>query len=140
MNKVIEDFCEYYQEISLESLSGLGRVYSESAVFEDPLHSIRGLDEITSYFNRTLTNVTYCQFHIDEILETDKQALLTWVMTFSHPKLNRGREIKLPGNSYLKFNQTIYYQRDYYDLGCMIYEQIPVLGFIIGKIKTRMIC
>ncbi|MBQ0799391.1 MAG: nuclear transport factor 2 family protein [Porticoccaceae bacterium] len=139
MNKVVEDFCEYYQEISLESLSDLDRLYSESAVFEDPLHSIQGLDEITSYFKRTLTNVTSCQFHIDEILETDKQAFVTWVMTFSHPKLNRGREIRLTGNSHLKFNEIIYYQRDYYDLGCMIYEQIPVLSSIIGKIKTRMI-
>ena len=138
MNKIIEEFSEYYQQLSFESLSELDRIYSQNAVFEDPVDRVEGLDDITKYFNRMLTNVTYCKFEIEEVLDTEQQAFVTWIMRFSHPKLIKGREIKLPGTSHIKFDKTIYYQRDYYDLGGMIYEKIPILRFIIRKIKKRM--
>lgn len=138
MNKIIEEFCEYYEQLSLDSLSELDRLYSESAVFEDPVDRIQGLDEIRSYFNGMLENVTYCQFDIEEVLDGGNQAFLTWNMKFSHPKLNKGRETIVPGTSHIKFDKAIYYQRDYYDLGGMIYEKIPVLSFIVRKIKKRM--
>ena len=138
MNKIIEEFCEYYKQLSLDSLCELDRLYSEKAVFEDPVDRVKGLDEITSYFSRMLDNVTYCRFDIEEVLGTDDQAFLTWRMRFSHPKLNNGREITVPGNSHIKFNKTIDYHRDYYDLGGMIYEKIPVLSIIVRKIKKRM--
>ena len=138
MSQVIERVCRYYQEFSIESLSGLNVIYSTNAVFEDPIHEIQGLENITRYFKQTMTNVSYCRFKIEEVLESDHQAFMTWQMTFSHPKLNKGREVILPGSSHLKFDEKIFYQRDYYDLGHMIYEQIPILGYIIKKLKNRM--
>ncbi|MFT7558335.1 MAG: hypothetical protein ACI93R_000229 [Flavobacteriales bacterium] len=138
MNQVIEDFCCYYQELTLESLESLGSIYSQNAVFDDPVHSIKGIENIKSYFTKTIVNVNYCRFKIDTRVETDTEAFITWVMIFSHPKLNNGLEIELPGTSHLKFDDTIFYQRDYYDLGHMIYEQIPILKNVIGMIKSRL--
>ncbi len=138
MSQVIERVCRYYQEFSIESLSELSAIYSTHAVFEDPIHEIQGLENITRYFKQTMTNVSYCRFKIEDVLEGDNQAFMTWQMTFLHPKLNKGREVILPGSSHLKFDEKIFYQRDYYDLGHMIYEQIPILGYIIEKLKNRM--
>ena len=138
MSPVIERVCRYYQEFSIDSLSELSAIYSTHTVFEDPIHEIQGLENITRYFKQTMTNVSYCRFKIEEVLEGDNQAFMTWRMTFLHPKLNKGREVILPGSSHLKFDEKIFYQRDYYDLGHMIYEQIPILGYIIEKLKNRM--
>ena len=41
--------------------------------------------------------------------------------------------------SYLKTrNGKIYYHRDYFDMGAMVYEQLPLLGRIVRKIKQRL--
>lgn len=138
MSELIENFCSYYQKFTLKNLTRLDAIYTKDVVFEDPLHKTQGLDEIAAYFKRTMTNINDCQFQIDEALESNQQAFITWAMTFSHPKLNNGHKIILPGSSHLKFNDAIYYQRDYYDLGQMIYEQIPLLNFMISKIKNRI--
>ena len=138
MSSLIDDFCDYYQELHLDSLCRLHTIYSEQIVFKDPLHTIQGLNNITLYFEQMITNITHCRFAVDKIVTADDQAFVTWIMNFAHPKLNHGHSIELPGTSHLQFHDTIFYQQDYYDLGHMIYEQIPILSYIIHKIKSRI--
>jgi predicted double-glycine peptidase len=138
MKNVVKDFCQYYETFNLESVNDLSDIYSQNVIFEDPIHKIEGLQNLQRYFAKTLTNVTNCQFNIEDVVEQDGQAFVTWVMHYTHPKLNNGLAITLPGTSQLKFDETIFYQRDYYDLGQMIYQQLPLLNWIIKKIKKRM--
>jgi len=64
---------------------------------------------------------------------------MAWTMFLEHPRLNDGEVIRVEGASYLKTrNGKIYYHRDYFDLGALIYEQIPFLGKFITRIKQRM--
>jgi hypothetical protein len=35
-------------------------------------------------------------------------------------------------------NNRIYYPRDYFDLGAFVYENVPMLGSIIKRIKQRL--
>jgi hypothetical protein len=35
-------------------------------------------------------------------------------------------------------DDIIVYHKDYYDLGEMVYEHVPLLGFVIKKIKGRL--
>jgi hypothetical protein len=44
----------------------------------------------------------------------------------------------LEGISHLRFGEKIDYHRDYFDLGQMVYEQIPLVGRIIKTIKKRL--
>ena len=138
MNKIIKDFNHFYSELKTQNLSQLYEIYNDNIIFEDPLHKIHGLDNITLYFEQMITNVTSCHFYIKDVVEADNQAFITWEMHFSHPKLNKGNVITLPGTSHLKYTDKIDYHRDYFDVGSMIYEHIPVLNYVIGKIKNRM--
>ncbi len=62
-------------------------------------------------------------------------------MHLSHKRLNGGKPITLDGNSVITLDpqtkQAIYH-RDYFDLGEFIYEQVPVLGFVIRKLKAYL--
>lgn len=138
MNHIIKDFCDYYQDLTQESLSQLDEIYTNDAEFIDPLHTIQGLKNITNYFENMVGNTIYCRFDIEAVLEGEGEAFVTWVMHFAHPKLNNGKNISVPGSSHLKFNYAICYHRDYYDMGQMIYEQIPLLKTLIAKIKNRI--
>jgi limonene-1,2-epoxide hydrolase len=49
------------------------------------------------------------------------------------------QDLEVQGISHLKFleNQVIYH-RDYFDLGEMVYEHVPVLGKIVRFIKNSL--
>ena len=139
MNAAIKNFCIFYKEFTKESISGLNEVYDEDAIFEDPIDKIEGCSSIQNYFSKMMTNVTYCRFNIKDIVSNDEQAFVTWSMTFAHPKLNKQKEISVVGVSQLKFNDRITYHRDYFDVGSMVYENVPVLKQAIGLIKKRLV-
>ena len=139
MSTIIDQFSQFYQTLSVEKIDRMSELYNENALFQDPLHQAKGLPSIQQYFRRTMMNVSECRFSIDEVVSEQGRAFINWKMTFNHPKLNKGRETDVPGASLIKFNQRIIYHRDYFDLGCMIYEHIPVLGKVIKKVKHRII-
>ena len=139
MTNILYNFCNYYEELTIEKVDGLNEIYDTNAYFIDPVHEINGLDSIKRYFQSLLVNISYCRFNIEQLIEQEDQAFLTWEMNFSHPKLSSGRAIKVQGVSQLKFNRLITFHRDYYDLGEMIYEQIPILKSLIKKVKGNLI-
>jgi hypothetical protein len=69
---------------------------------------------------------------------TESDAMLTWTMTFSHPRLRGGRSISVEGASEISFDEKVYFHQDYFDGGNLLYEHVPVLGSVISYLKKRM--
>ena len=65
--------------------------------------------------------------------------MLTWTMSYQHPKLNNGELIAVKGASQLDFKQgKVVSHRDYFDGGALLYEHIPLLKRVIHFLKNRM--
>ncbi|GGI69857.1 nuclear transport factor 2 family protein [Shewanella gelidii] len=126
-----------YKTLNRHNLHLLDTVYAKDICFIDPLHQIRGLDALMRYFEVLYHNVQSIEFVIHERLTQPHQVCLFWQMSYSHAKLNAGKPILVDGSSHLKLNDEyqICYHRDYFDVGQMLYEPIPVLGHVIRKIK-----
>ena len=76
---------------------------------------------------------------IKEQQQVNDNGFLTWTMTLEHPKLQKGKTICVNGVSHLKFRDgQVIYHRDYFDLGEMLYENLPLLGSVIKAIKQRL--
>lgn len=136
-NTLVDDFIALYQALNKDNLHLLGRVYDDCITFTDPMHHITGLSALTQYFAKLYQNVQYIHFEIKEVQQGASQAALFWQMQYSHPKLNKGTLICVDGMSQLKFNDKIYYHRDYFDLGQMLYEHLPCMGGLIRLLKDR---
>lgn len=136
-NPLVDNFIELYQALNKNNLHLLGQVYGDDIIFTDPMHQISGLESLTQYFAKLYENVQHIQFEIKEVQQSDSQASLFWQMQYRHPKLNKGQLISVDGMSQLKFNDKIYFHRDYFDLGQMLYEQVPCVGGVIRLLKTR---
>lgn len=136
-NPLVDNFIELYQALNKNNLHLLGQVYGDDIIFTDPMHQISGLESLTQYFAKLYENVQHIQFEIKEVQQSDGQASLFWQMQYRHPKLNKGQLISVDGMSQLKFNDKIYFHRDYFDLGQMLYEQVPCVGGLIRLLKTR---
>lgn len=65
--------------------------------------------------------------------------MLTWTMSYQHPKLNGGKTIAVKGASQLNFDEKrIVRHRDYFDGGALLYEHIPLLKRVIFFLKNRL--
>ncbi len=137
MSQLIDELLVFYRDFSADNLAAISDLYAEQAVFMDPVHKVVGQAAITEYFRAIMADVQACRFEFHNVKCADGQALLEWTMHFRHPKLG-GDSIAVDGCSVLDFSQKIDRHRDYYDLGEMLYEHVPVLGYAVRYLKHKL--
>lgn len=135
----LERLKEFYHSMDSSSLSQLPEIYHLHTVLIDPVGRHEGLDALRQYFEQLLAQTLYCRFDIQQTLTQDRETVLFWQMIYAHPRLNKGKELTLDGTSHLRFSENrVIYQRDYYDLGAMLYEHVPLLGSAVKAVKSRL--
>ncbi|MBA6304690.1 nuclear transport factor 2 family protein [Colwellia sp. MB02u-14] len=134
----LSNFVKIYQTLSTNNLELLETIYHNEVTFIDPIHELKGFDNLFQYFQDLYENLISCEFVISNIIAQEDQAAIYWTMSYQHPKLNKGNVINVTGSSYIKGHEDkVIYHRDYLDLGSMLYEQLPVLGKLIKLIKNK---
>lgn len=129
---------EAYQSLASTEIADVESLYTTDVHFEDPSHAIQGKAALIRYFGKMFRKLHQCSFKFHSTIADGSNVCLTWTMFFNHPKLSGGETIRVEGASYLKTrNGKIYYHRDYFDLGAMLYEHLPVVGIIVQKSKQR---
>ncbi|MCK6598678.1 MAG: nuclear transport factor 2 family protein [Bdellovibrionaceae bacterium] len=111
--------------------------YSENIEFIDPISHIHGLSQLEKHYEKLYLNVKKISFNFTDIYHDRDNCIACWTMEISVKGLNRGRLFQVDGTSVFKFNSEdrVYYHRDYFDLGQMLYEKLPLQGVIIKVIK-----
>jgi hypothetical protein len=130
-------FRELFTKLHPDQEMALERVYAADIVFEDPLHRVEGLAQLQRYFARLNANLASCRFEFAEGLVGQGSAILPWTLHLSLRQRPR-RLITVPGASWIRFERKVHSQRDYFDAGALIYEQVPVLGPLIRWIKSKV--
>ena len=147
----IAKFETFYQNLASMKVEELPSLYSHDVIFIDPIARHKGIDAVKTYFSKLLENAKHCTFTIHLVEQTSpvKQTnekniaqptyLVTWTMIFTSDRMNKGQPITVDGITHLKIkDDKIAYHRDYYDLGQMVYENIPLLGRLIKMIKRTI--
>ncbi|MTD26713.1 nuclear transport factor 2 family protein [Erwinia sorbitola] len=135
----LQQLVTFYQTLNSDRLSMLAQIYHTDICLSDPVGEHRGLAVVENYFASLLKNMRYCRFVVTLTREFETDALLLWRMEYAHPSLQRGADQTLEGSSYLQFRDNkVAFQRDYYDMGAMLYEKLPLLGSAINLIKKRL--
>ncbi len=130
---------DIYHKLDKHNLHLLEELYHPDIVFEDAAHRLEGRAALYEYFQSLYTNVTRCDFVIHEQQQVGETGFLTWTMELLHPKLQNGAPIMVNGATHLKFSDgKVIYHRDYFDLGEMLYENLPLLGAVIRTVKQRL--
>jgi len=135
---VPEQLKQLFGNFSSRSLAALPMLYHDDVVFIDPVHRIEGLVALRRYFASTAEGLTHCEFVYDTQMLAPDSACISWNMHFCHPSLKRGQPQQLRGMTRIGFDSKIYHHEDFYDLGAMIYEHVPIIGGITRLIKRRL--
>lgn len=138
--QALKRFTEFYTHLTLDKLNQLDEIYGSDIEFIDPVTKVHGLDALTRYFFRVLEGTTHCRFDIHKINAIGpNDAVIEWTMQFAHKQLNKGQAIEVDGVSVLRLNEDkITYHRDYYDMGAMLYEHVPLFGKLVSWLKARL--
>lgn len=136
---MVARFVGLFNQLNATNLERLAELYSEQAEFIDPLHHLAGLAAISDYFAALYANVDECSFELQGHSGQPGDEVIFWRMGLRHRRLGGGRLILVEGCSHLKYGQRIDYHRDYFDLGAMLYEQLPLVGTVIRAIKKRVV-
>lgn len=136
----LEAFCAFFNKLDKSCTKKLYEFYTESVVFIDPLHRVEGAKALERYFLAMYENVTACRFEFHHRQRSGQDAFVTWTMRLTHPRLRRGREIRVEGCSHLQFaaDGRVARHQDYFDAGAMLYEHLPLLGRVIRLVKRRL--
>ncbi|CCQ10896.1 FIG002994: Putative transcriptional regulator [Pseudoalteromonas luteoviolacea B = ATCC 29581] len=138
MDTKVANFIDKYNQLSSLNLALLEEIYHENVEFQDPLHAISGIEQLKVYFESLYANLQYAKFELQASFVDGDNAFIYWQMTYQHSKLNSGKATSVDGHSHLVFcGDKVVRHRDYLDLGAMLYEQIPVLGWAVKKLKKR---
>ena len=123
----------------------LAEIYSDDVVFKDPVHTIRGRAKLAAFMHKVYEPVERCEFVFLDIWHAaagnglgHESACIKWDMQLTHPRLNRGKQIVVRGMTEVHFSEQVYYHEDVYDMGAMIYQQVPVLGPTVNWINARL--
>lgn len=134
----IEQFKQLYQSFSSETLAQLPSLYNSAIVFKDPVHQLNGISALTDYFAGFCQPETEYKFEFTNQIISPEQAFFQWQMHYSHSSLAQGKPLTLAGGTLIKFNSHIIYHEDFYDMGAMVYQHIPILGWAVKKINMRI--
>ncbi|KAF7764595.1 hypothetical protein PCIT_b0633 [Pseudoalteromonas citrea] len=138
MEPILEKFIGMYDVLRADNVSVLDDVYHPEITFVDPLHSVKGLEALTSYFTHLYANVKSIDFDISACFTDGDNGFVYWRMRYVHPRLNSGKDVTVEGHSKLIFSEgKVIHHRDYFDVGELLYRQIPVLGSLIKVVDKR---
>ncbi|RMQ45518.1 hypothetical protein ALQ04_03744 [Pseudomonas cichorii] len=139
MSEFLQRFAHDFAALNKDNLERVGELYSDDVSFTDPLHQIHGLTAMRRYFAELYANVSELHFEFHRFDEVRPgEGYLVWTMSYSHPRLARGRLINVEGCSHLHWHEKVYRHRDYFDAGALLYEHLPIMGRLIAWLKKRL--
>jgi hypothetical protein len=140
MSDFLRCFAREFAVLDKDNLGRLNTLYTDDVLFTDPLHQIRGLPAMHRYFAELYANVSHLHFDFYGFDETSPgNGYLRWTMSYAHPRLAKGRTIRVDGCSHLMWRgDKVFQHRDYFDAGALLYEHLPIIGTLIAWLKRRL--
>ncbi len=115
-------------------------VYAPTGYLNDTLVGIQGVSTIEAYFRNTAekANLLKVEFLDRGAVGIDWYA--RWRMTVAVDGLNGGEPVVTYGVTQLRFDADgrVLLHKDFWDSGTGLYEQVPVLGTIVGRVRAAV--
>ncbi len=137
----LEKAKDAFNQFDINHLNLVEEFYDKDAVFQDPIHQLKGTKAIRSYYEGLYKNVEAIRFEFKNTSEAGDLVTLEWTMHLKTPVINSNNEFTVDGVSILTFKEQsgkVTFHRDYFDMGAFVYEKIPILGSMVRFIKKKM--
>ncbi|HSO08201.1 MAG TPA: nuclear transport factor 2 family protein [Pelomicrobium sp.] len=133
----LDELVTYFETLTPERVAEMGRYYTEDAYFKDPHNEVRRLADIQAIFHRMFEQVDEPRFRITERIGAGDSVALVWEMHFRFRSFRRGETQVIRGVTHLRLGADgrVCFHRDYWDAAEELYEKIPLLGFLMRRLR-----
>ena len=139
--EAIERFVAFYREYKPEIVRAKVRdLYAEDAFFRDPFAEVEGIDAIEAYFVRGAENADVVRFEIASVAESGGNYYFRWIMKYQATRDDSAPMNEAVGMSHVRFDPKgkVVFQQDYWDPARGIYEKVPLLGWVLYRIRASL--
>lgn len=138
VRETLDRFKQLFNNLCAGNMAELASVYGKNVRFTDPFASVCGIDELTEYFDGAYANVISCGFEFGDPVINGEDVCIPWVMHLKHKRIRKGKAVNVDGISQLVIrNGRVISHRDYFDVGQLLYENLPVMGGVIRWIRKQ---
>ncbi|MEO0593734.1 MAG: nuclear transport factor 2 family protein [Myxococcota bacterium] len=132
MEKRFRDAIEAVNREGIGALDGLVELYDPYVVFQDPLQTVYGRDELAESNRKLIERSRDLYMSVATFVESDDHLFATWTMSFS-PRF--GPRVTIEGCTHGQLRDgLITYQRDYWDLLGSFMETLPAVGLLYRRL------
>lgn len=131
-----ERYRRYLETLTPESLAQLSVHVTPDVRFKDPFNDVRGVESMAAIFRHMFENIPEVRFTVRHLMAEGDNCLMTWRF---EGKL-RGRAWAFDGASALRFapDGRVAEHIDYWDAAGNFYEQLPLIGWLLRRIRRRL--
>jgi hypothetical protein len=137
----IERFVDFYRNFTSQGVrERIQSTYAETLYFNDTLKTLRTREELEEYMVEAAAAVSSTNVDVQDVSVSDGGYYFRWVMEIRFKKLASGRPTRSIGVSHVRFDQAgkIILHQDHWDSAAGLYEHVPVLGWMIRKVRARL--
>ena len=133
-------FAAFFEGMTPDDVARLGEIYADDVHFVDPFSDFTGLDRLKRVFAAMFEGMRDYGLTVEEqgMISADT-GLVRWTMGGFVKALGPARwEVK--GVSLIRFGADgrVAEHLDYWDAAGQMYERLPVLGWILKRIRRRI--
>jgi ketosteroid isomerase-like protein len=138
----IERFKTFFADFSPNKVGKLlDDTYADALYFNDTIKTMRDREALRHYLKESANAVDDCQVEVQDVINTGKGDLyLRWVMKIRFKKFKKSIDTYTIGLSHVRFNAEgrVIFHQDFWDSTQGIFEHVPIVGWMIRKLKARM--
>lgn len=134
-----QDFRLFLENLSRSSVGMLGKLLSPEVRFRDPMHDVKGIDEVKRVYLRLFDMVDSPRFRVTHSACAEDLCFLRWHFTCRPRLFGRGHPWIVEAVTALRFDPAgrVVEQADYWDAGQYLYERLHMIGPLVRFFRKR---
>lgn len=137
----VDRFAKFFGNLSAGNVrENLRKTYADKLYFNDTLKEISDIDALERYMLDTAASVESCTATIHDVVSKDGDYYFRWEMFIAFKKFRQGQVQPSIGMTHVRFDKEgrIVFHQDYWDAAANLFEKVPVVGWMIRKVKKRL--
>ena len=130
----------YLESLPPEGLEGLRAHLAPDVRFVDPFNDVTGIGAVIRVFAKMFADVTDIAFETRDLACAEQEGVCYFAWTLHCRSRNRRNRLTFEGVTELRFDAEgrVLAHLDHWDAGSQLYAKLPLLGFLVEKVRRRL--
>jgi hypothetical protein len=129
---------ERFEGLRPDTLDELAECLAPDVRFKDPFNRVRGIDACLRVFRHMFATLIEPRFHVRHRALAGDIGYLHWVFEFRTSGASALRRIDGLSQIRLDPQGRVLAHVDYWDPAEQLYADVPVLGWVLGRVRERL--